>query len=75
MSLENIISLLSSLEESYYNVDLSIYESPDIKSFSIQFPIVINKIKNEINNLKKTEKPIDIDYINLKQLDILSKNK
>lgn len=75
MSLENIISLLSSLEESYYNVDLSIYESPDIKSFFIQFPIVINKIKNEINNLKKTEKPIDIDYINLKQLDILSKNK
>ena len=75
MSINTIQQLISSLEESYYNIDLSVFQSPDIKLFTINFPIILKHIKEEINNLLKTDKPIDIDYINTKQLEILSNSK
>jgi hypothetical protein len=72
MSLTTIESSIRKLEDLYYNIDLSIFECPDIKKFTIEYPKIINDIKQNLDLLKNSDKPSDIDFINVKQLDLLS---
>lgn len=72
MSLTNIESNINNLENLFYNIDLSIFECPDIKHFTIEFPKIILNLKNNLELLKRSDKPLDIDYIDAKQLDLLS---
>ncbi len=68
MSLTTIISSIKTLEDLYYNVDLSIYQCPDIKNFVIEFPKIINDIHKQLELLQTSAKPSDVDFINVKQL-------
>lgn len=75
MSLTNIEFSIKKLEDLYYNINLSIFESPDIKQFTIEVPKIIQNIKTNLELLKNSDKPLDIDYIDIKQLDLLSNSK
>lgn len=75
MSITNIESNINNLEDLFYNIDLSIFECPDVKHFTTQFPKIIQNIKQNIHLLKNSNKPLDIDYIDIKQLDLLSNSK
>ena len=70
MSLHIIESNISKLEELFYNIDLSIFECPDIKTFTIEFPKIIKSIRNEINN---NINKIELDFINVQQLNNYNK--
>ena len=65
MSLTNIEFSIKKLEDLYYNINLSIFESPDIKQFTIEVPKIIQNIKTNLELLKNSDKPLDIDYIDI----------